>query len=225
VTEIRGEPDNKRFWGRYSKFYDFGALHVSKDAYGQVARMISESLGPEMDVLEVATGTGLIALGIAGAARSVTATDFSEEMIAAAKRKPAPDNVTFSVADATALSFADASFDAVIVSNALHIMPAPVKALAEIRRVLKPNGLLFAPTFSQGHIKRFAWNLNAMILKLIGFQAYSKWTPEEFVRFVNANGFLADRWQVLKAAFPLVYLEAHLTQQRDARGVHRRVSG
>ena len=214
MTQIRGlkEPDNKRFWGRYSKLYDFQALHTSKEAYGQVARMISDSLGPGMDVLEVATGTGLVALGIAGAARSVTATDFSDKMIAVARGKPAPDNVAFSVEDATALSFADASFDAAVISNALHIMPAPAKALAEIRRVLKPDGLLFAPTFSQGHIKRFTWNLNAMMLKLIGFRAYSKWTPEEFVRFVNANGFLVDRWQVLRAAFPLVYLEAHSTQ-------------
>ena len=201
--------DNKRFWGRYSRFYDFEVLRTSREAYGQVGRMISEALKPDMDVLEVATGTGLIALSIAGAAHSVTATDFSDKMIATAKRKRAPANVTFAVEDATELTFPDASFDAAIISNALHIMPHPTKALAEIRRVLRPGGLLFAPTFSHGHIGQSRWNFNARLLKLIGFESHSKWTPEQFVAFVNANGFSVDRWQVLKAAFPLVYLEAH----------------
>jgi ubiquinone/menaquinone biosynthesis C-methylase UbiE len=171
--------------------------------------MISDSLGPEMDALEVATGTGLIALAIAGAARTVTATDFSEKMIAAAQRKPAPANVTFSVENAMALSFADGSFNAAVVSNALHIMPDPAAALSEIRRVLKPHGLLFAPTFSHGHIKQSSWDFNAGLLKLIGFHTYSRWTPEEFVAFITAHGFTVDRWQVLTAAFPLVYLQAH----------------
>jgi ubiquinone/menaquinone biosynthesis C-methylase UbiE len=201
--------DNKGFWGRYARLYDFAVLRTSETAYEQVSRTISAALESRMDVLEAATGTGLIALGIAAAAHSVTATDFSERMIAAAKRKPAPANVAFSVEDATALSFADAVFDAAIISNALHIMPDPAKALAEIRRVLKPGGLLFAPTFSHGHINQATWSFNAKLLKVLGFETHSKWTPEEFVAFVNANGFATDRWEVLKAAFPLVYLEAH----------------
>lgn len=205
-SEVAG---NRKFWGRYSRLYDFEVLSTSKEAYGHVGRLISSSLGSEMDVLEVATGTGLVALSIAGAAHSVTATDFSDRMIAAARRKPAPANVVFSVQDATALAFADASFDAAIISNALHIMPEPAQALAEIQRVLKPGGLLFAPTFSHGHLTQSSWDFNARLLKLIGFTSYSKWTPEEFVAFVNAHGFSVDRWQVLRAAFPLVYVEAH----------------
>jgi ubiquinone/menaquinone biosynthesis C-methylase UbiE len=203
------ERDNRRFWGRYARFYDLEVLHTSREAYERVSQMILDSLRPDMDVLEVATGTGLIGLGIAGGARSVTATDFSEKMIAAARRKPAPANVAFSVEDATALSFPDARFDAAIISNALHIMPDPAKALSEIRRVLKPGGLLFAPTFSHGHIRQSAWNLNAKLLRLIGFETYSKWTPPEFLAFVAATGFRVNKWQVLKAAFPLIYLEAH----------------
>ena len=209
------EHDNRKFWGRYARLYDFEVRHTSKAAYDQIGRMISNALTPGMDVLEVATGTGLIALSIAHAARSVTATDFSDRMIAVATRKPAPANVTFSVQDATALPFLDASFDAAVISNAMHILPDPAKALCEIRRILKPGGLLFAPTFSHGHIKASRRRLNATLLKLLGFQSYSAWTPEQFVAFVNANGFRVDRWQVLDAAFPLVYLEANSLRQRD----------
>ena len=164
-----------------------------------------------MDVLELATGTGLIAINIADSVRSIVATDFSPKMIETAKKKRVPGNVYFSVEDATALSFADNSFDAVIISNALHIMPDPELVLENIKRVLKPNGLLIAPNFSHGHLQKSSWNLSVIILKIIGFDTYSKWTPEEYVAFIGQNGFQVGNWQVLKAAFPLVYLEARKT--------------
>lgn len=91
-----------------------------------------------MNVLEIATGTGLIAVNIADSVQSITATDFSPKMIEAAMKKRVPDNVHFSVEDATTLSFSDQTFDAVIISNALHFMPDPGEVLKNIRRVLKP---------------------------------------------------------------------------------------
>ena len=201
---------NKSFWNHYAKIYDFEINRFSRSAYLEMYRLMSRVLKKEMQVLEIATGTGLIAVNIAESVRSVTATDFSPKMIAAAMKKKAPDNVHFSVEDATALSFSDKTFDAVIISNALHIMPDPVLVLENIRRVLKPNGLLIAPTFSHGHLSDSTWKLNALLLKLIGFETYSKWNPEEYVEFINQIGFSVQTWRVLKAAFPLVYLEANL---------------
>ena len=196
------------FWNRYASLYDFEINQFSKRAYTEIYRLITARLNPSMDVLEIATGTGLIALNIASAVRSVTAIDFSPKMIATAMKKKVPQNVCFRVGDATALTYEPASFDAVIISNALHVMPEPAKALAEISRVLKPNGILIAPNFTHGHIKEKPNSLNAQILKLIGFETYSKWLPQEYVAFVSDNGFAVENWQVLKAAFPLVYLEA-----------------
>ena len=201
--------DNKSFWDRYAKLYDFEIKRFNGKAYTEMYRLMASSLSFDMDVLEVATGTGLIAANIAACVRHVKATDFAPKMIEKARKKKVPDNVNFSVEDATALSFKDGSFDAAIISNALHIMPDPAKALVEISRVLKPNGLLIAPTYSHGHISNSTWNLNAKILKLIGFETYSKWKPDEYVAFINQNGFRVERWHVLRAAFPLVYLEAH----------------
>jgi ubiquinone/menaquinone biosynthesis C-methylase UbiE len=89
-------------------------------------------------------------------------------------------------------------------------MPDPGLVLKNIRRVLKPNGVLIAPTFSHGHLRDSTWKLNAFLLKIIGFETYSKWKPEEYVAFINQNGFSVQRWKVLKAGFPLVYLEAKL---------------
>jgi len=200
--------DNKSFWNRYAKLYDFEINRFSGKAYKEMYRFMAALLSPDMNVLEVATGTGLIAVNIAAYVRHVEATDFSPKMIEAARKKKTPDNINFSVEDATALSFEDNSFDAAVISNALHIMPDPFKALANISRVLKPKGLLIAPSYSHGHISSSTWNLNAKFLKLIGFETYSKWTPSEYVEFIGQNGFTVERWQVLSAAFPLVYLEA-----------------
>ena len=205
--------DNKTFWNRYAKIYDIEIDRFNRSAYSEMYRLISGALTKEMKVLEIATVTGVIAIHIAEAAQSVAATDFSPKMIEAATKKRTPDNVHFSVEDATALSFLDQTFDAVIISNALHIMPDPELVLKNIRRVLKPNGLLIAPTFSHGHLRDSTWKLNAFLLKMIGFETYSKWKPEEYVDFINRNGFSVQTWKVLRAAFPLVYLEAKLQEQ------------
>ena len=214
---MKKDSNNKIFWNRYAKIYDFEIDKFNRSAYSEMYRLISGTLTKEMKVLEIATGTGLIAVNIADSVQSIVATDFSPKMIEAAMKKRAPNNVHFSVEDATALSFLDQTFDAVIISNALHIMPDPGAVLKNIRRVLKPNGLLIAPTFSQGHLRDSTWKLNASLLKMIGFETYSKWKPEEYVNFINQNGFSVQTWKVLKAAFPLVYLEARL-QAGTGRG-------
>lgn len=205
---MKKEKNNKNFWGRYARFYDAEVLRFSGAAYQQMYRMIAEVLNNDMRVLEIATGTGLITTNIAPFAGSIEATDFSPKMIETACKKEHSGNVHFSVEDATALSFSENTFDAVIISNALHIMPNPKGVLAEIKRVLKPCGLLIAPTFSHGHISDSSWSLNKFILRLVGFETYSKWKPEEFVTFINEHGFNVKNWRVLNAAFPLVYLEA-----------------
>ena len=207
--------DNSWFWNRYAKLYDFEISRFSGKAYKEMYRMMANSLSPDMDVLEVATGTGLIATNIAACVRHVEATDFSSKMIKAAQKKKAPNNIRFSIEDATALPFEDSAFDAVIISNALHIIPDPNKVLLNISRVLKPEGLLIAPTYSHGHLRESTWNLTAKFLKFLGFETYSKWTPEEYVEFIRKNNFQVEKWQVLNAAFPLVYLEARKAEEHE----------
>jgi ubiquinone/menaquinone biosynthesis C-methylase UbiE len=200
--------DNRRFWDRYARFYDLEIKAFNGRAYAEMYRMMGSSLSLDMNVLEVATGTGVIALNIAIYVKNIEAIDFSPKMIETAKKKKAPQNVKFSVEDATALSFPDEAFDAVIISNAMHVMPEPEKALANIRRVLRPKGLLIAPNYAHGHMTDSTWSFNAKILKLIGFETYAKWMTEEYVDYISINGFAIEYWTVLRAAFPLVYLTA-----------------
>ena len=157
-------------------------------------------------VLELATGTGLIAKHIVNAAAHIEATDASAEMIAEAKRDNRSEKLNFSVQDMFCLPYANQSFDVVIVSNALHIVPQPEKALQEIKRVLKDDGVLIAPTFTHAG-NSFPGRVRAFFMKLAGFPLHSRWTSEEYLTFLQQNGWTVRKSVVLKASFPLTYTE------------------
>ena len=132
-------------------------------------------------------------------------------MIAEAKRDNRTAKLHFSVQDMFRLPSAEESFDVVIVSNALHIVPQPEKALAEIRRVLKDDGVLIAPTFTHAG-NSFSGKVRAFFMKRVGFPLRSKWTSEEYLRFLRQNGWAVRKSAVLKASFPLTYAECEKTE-------------
>jgi len=110
MPHMKNEKDNRTFWNRYARIYDFEINRFNRPAYAEMYRLMRNALGKEMRVLEIATGTGLIAIEIAPFVYEVEAIDFAPRMIAAAKKKPAPPNVHFSVGDATSLSFEPRNF-------------------------------------------------------------------------------------------------------------------
>jgi ubiquinone/menaquinone biosynthesis C-methylase UbiE len=122
------------------------ALQAATDLLLTVLR-----LRPAMHILDVASGPGEPAISIAAAVAPegghVTATDLVPEMLAAAERNARARGVTnlaFQHADAEALPFADAAFDAVTCRFGVMLFPNTQQALREIRRVLKPDGQFVA---------------------------------------------------------------------------------
>lgn len=81
---------DKAFWSRYAKLYDFEISRFSRAAYAEMYRLMAQALGKEMRVLEIATGTGLIAINIAASVHSVEAIDFAPGMIKKAQKKAVP---------------------------------------------------------------------------------------------------------------------------------------
>ena len=195
---------HKNFWdknaGRYDRF-----MRKDRAAYDEMYELIRPVVRRKT-VLELATGTGLIAKHIVNAAAHIEATDASAEMIAEAKRDTRSAKLHFSVQDMFRLPYANQSFNVVIVSNALHIVPQPEKALQEIKRVLKDDGVLIAPTFTHAG-NSFSGRAKAFFMKLAGFPLHSKWTSEEYLRFLSQNGWTVRKSAVLKASFPLTYAE------------------
>lgn len=196
--------EHKNFWdrnaGRYDRF-----MRKDRAAYKTMYGLIRPVVKGKT-VLELATGTGLIAKNIVNAAAHIEASDTSAEMIREAKRRNHSAKLYFSVQDMFCLPYADESFEAVIVSNALHIVPQPEKALAEIHRVLRDDGVLIAPTFTHAE-NSFFGNSKAFLLKLAGFPLYSRWTSGEYLCFLQQNGWTVRKSDVLKASFPLTYVE------------------
>ena len=196
--------EHKNFWGKNAGRYD---RFMRKDAaaYDEMYELIRPVVKAKT-VLELATGTGLIAKNIVNAAAHIEATDASSEMILAAKRDNQSAKLHFSVQDMFRLPYADKSFDAVIVSNALHIVPQPEKALQEIKRVLKDDGVLIAPTFTHAG-NSFSGMVRAFFMRMAGFPLHSRWTSEEYLRFLRQNSWTVRKSAVLKASFPLTYAE------------------
>lgn len=197
--------DNKSFWGRWAERYD-KAMSGSEKLYCSILSNMKQTLNRNMTVLELACGTGLLSVKIAPAVKHLEATDFSEEMISQAKKKAHSSKLHFSVQDATALPYAPQTFDAVVISNALHIMPDPQKALSEIKRVLRDDGILIAPTFTAAG--SLGGRIKICIMELSGFKVFNKWTPESYLAFLRENRFEVLKSKIIKGDLTLTYVEA-----------------
>jgi SAM-dependent methyltransferase len=123
------------------------------------AMSLAETLGVVVDLapadpaarwVEVACGPGLIARALAPRVGSVLGVDLTPAMVEKARAEAASagvENVSFELGDATALDLPDASFDGAITRFSLHHIPAPVRVLEEMRRVVKPGGWVVVADF------------------------------------------------------------------------------
>jgi SAM-dependent methyltransferase len=129
---------------RAASFYD-ATRRLPAAVADWIAERMEAVAAPAARFLEVGVGTGRIALNLHRRGRWVTGIDLSAAMMAGYRDKaaaaglPPPRLVR---ADVTRLPFADASVDVVVEVHLLHLVPGWRLALAEIRRVLAPGGLV-----------------------------------------------------------------------------------
>ena len=109
-------------------------------------------LAPGEAVLDVGCGTGSLLYHLADAPErpSVTGIDASAIYVAAAKQLAGTRAVTVEEGDATALRFADATFDRVLSQLVLQFIPGAGRAAAEMRRVVRPGGTVAAAVWASG---------------------------------------------------------------------------
>ncbi|GIX35644.1 MAG: transcriptional regulator [Lysobacteraceae bacterium] len=114
-----------------------------------LARAALQLLEPG-DVLDVASGDGALAELLAPQSRRYLCVDASPKVAAAAReRLAAYPNVDVEVQDMHRLDLPEASFDLVLLMNALTYAHTPARAVAEAARVLRPGGRLLATTLSR----------------------------------------------------------------------------
>ncbi len=163
--------------------------------------------GVQGNVLDVACGTGDMAVSLVERGCTVTGIDLSEEMLAIARQK-AP-MVTFMIADAEHLPFPDASFDAVTcafgVRNFVHLE----QGLNEMLRVLKPGGqlvILELATPDTPLVKPFYNLYTRRIIPWLGSriagnrEAYT-YLPASIERFPKGDAFLE---KIRNSQFPIL---------------------
>ncbi len=125
-------------------------------------------IGGATRVLDVGCGTGSLVFELARNAgiQLLEGIDASEIYVAAAKAQATDPRITLQHGDACAMPFADAAFDAALSQLVLQFVPDPVAALAEMRRVVRPGGVVAAAVWNSGggmpHQRMF-WDTAAML--------------------------------------------------------------
>jgi SAM-dependent methyltransferase len=120
-------------------------------------------------VLELAAGTGVVTRELAARLDpgvELVATDLNEAMLAVAKAQGTARDVSWRQADAMALPFEDASFDAVVCQFGAMFFPDKAHAFAEARRVLRPGGTLLFNTWDRIETNDFAWVVSEAVAGL-----------------------------------------------------------
>jgi demethylmenaquinone methyltransferase / 2-methoxy-6-polyprenyl-1,4-benzoquinol methylase len=128
-------------------------LSLGQDRAWRRATLDSLAAMPGEKVLDLAAGTGTSSSPLADAGVQVVPCDLSTGMLTVGKQRR-PD-LPFTAGDATALPFADGSFDAVTISFGLRNVVDTVGALREMRRVTRPGGRLLVCEFSTPSWKPF----------------------------------------------------------------------
>jgi len=148
---------------------------------------------PGQRVLDVATGTGLVAFALARRGCDVVGLDQSEDMLAVARRHLSQrpelqDRVTFTQGEAEHLPFDDDEFDALTFTYLLRYVDDPAATMRELARVVKPNGRIGMVEFGvpRSAPLRAAWRVHTRAgLPIIGRAVSPAWF--EVGRFLGPN--------------------------------------
>lgn len=194
----------QRAYEFYAPVYDFIFDWIF--APGRATAIKHLGLQPNDRVLEVGIGTGLN-LPLYPPAVRLTGIDISQEMLDKAVERVqslAMRNVILKVMDATSMDFADNEFDKVVATYTISAVPDPVAVLGQMRRVLRPDGILVLLNHFRSSSRvvgrfedlvapvctRLGWKSNlpmTPLLKEVGL------TPEVIVKVNMFNG-----WRLVK---------------------------
>lgn len=179
--------DVLRAYARWAPVYDTTFGRIADAGRNEAVDLVNR--GGSGAVLEVGVGTG-ISLPRYDNALRVTGIDLSPAMLKKARRRVARQTLTNIAAieemDAGAMTFADASFDAVIAMYVLTVVPDPAAVMAELVRVCRPGGEVIVVN----HFSRDKGMLAAVEKAMAPFAGKLGWRPKFPVETVTQTGGL-----------------------------------
>lgn len=146
-------------------------------------------------VLDVGCGTGSLTFAVAGHPnrRDIHGIDFSPVYVEYARRRNTDPRITFQTGDACALPFPDSSFDGALAMLVLQFIPRANDAIAEMRRVTKPGGIVAAATWdARGGFVSFRLFFDTAAVALPGG---NERRAKVYTRPLSRPGELARAWQ------------------------------
>ncbi len=184
------EKYNDKLFSKWAPIYDGFEIILSN-----VRKKITQEINPvNKSVLDVATGTGSLAIALSSKARKVVGIDLSSKMLNVAKKKTIKDNVSFVQMDATKMNFQDNQFDIITISLGLHDMPIEVRSfvLKEIKRVLKKDGKLYILEYDLPTNKLLGL-CSSYLINIYESKYYLEFINSDLASYLNSFGFKIEK--------------------------------
>lgn len=177
---------NDLFFSRWAPIYD-GLEILLHDVRKEIIKEIDAS---NKSVLDVATGTGNLAMDLSETADKVIGIDLSSEMLAQAVKKKINGNLSFILMDACKMEFNDEQFDVVTITLGLHDMPPEIRTLVleEVKRVLKKDGKLYILEYDLPENDVLA-NVSSTIINTLESRYYLGFVQSDFENHLRSFGF------------------------------------
>jgi len=200
------------YWNKFAHTFNEDQTYIVgiSTQQGIIKRLSEEhDLG---EVIEFGCGAGYFTKVIAKNATHITATDFSNEMLAMARAQLKDlQNVNFEKADCKKTTFPSGKFDTVFMANLIHVIENPSKTLKEGHRILKDDGSLLLVDYTMHGMRGFEKMKS-------GIRYLRKWgkppsyfrgnlSPNEFKLIVESAGFKVNKAQVIGNKINAIYLK------------------
>lgn len=193
-----------KFWNRIATRYSRHPV-ANEAAYQKKLEVTRNHFRPEMEILEFGCGTGSTAISHAPYVKHILALDFSSRMIEICREKAAAaniDNITFQCSGFDEFSAPDASYDAILALNILHLLENWEEVIVRVYRMLKPGGVFVTSTPCIGDSIFRLIKYVAPIGRFFGVLPRIKvFTLKELEKCITETGFVIDhQWLPKKNA-------------------------
>jgi ubiquinone/menaquinone biosynthesis C-methylase UbiE len=143
------DPSTSYFDRERSASYERRATRLLGGLYRLVASDVAALAPPGAVVLDAGTGPGRLLHAVAARRADLVlgGVDLSADMVDIASARASSSRITFQVADVASLPHSDDSVDVVVSTLSMHEWPDQPRAVAELRRVLRPGGVLLVYDF------------------------------------------------------------------------------